>query len=87
VLGRHHVEFLDAATRARLHALCRALGGMPLVEAERLLSEGRVVDARTGEVVRWQPSVSVYPVSQRMRDRLTEVTEPTDPMQDLALRP
>lgn len=86
VLGRHHVEFLDPRARERLLALCRVLGGMPLVDAERLLADGRVVEEETGTVVRWEPSVSVYPVSQRMRDRLAEVREVADPVPALGLR-
>jgi len=70
VVARHHVEFLDPLARARLGALLRVLGGVPLAEAERALGEGRVREADTGRVVRWEPAVSVFPVSARMRARL-----------------
>jgi hypothetical protein len=46
------------------------LGGTPLAEAERALAEGRVREAETGAVVRWEPAVAVYPISGRMRERL-----------------
>lgn len=86
VLGRHHVEFLDPGARARLGALYRVLSGLPLVEAERAIADGRVVDAVSGEVVRWEPSVAVYPVSPRMRERLAAVPASTEPFPDLVLR-
>jgi acetoin utilization deacetylase AcuC-like enzyme len=70
VVGRNHVEFLDPQARARLNALLRVLGGTPLAEAERALAEGRVREAETGAVVRWEPAVAVYPISGRMRERL-----------------
>jgi hypothetical protein len=70
VVARHHVEFPDAQARARLNALLRVLGGVPLAEAEQALAEGRVREADTGAVVQWEPAVAVYPVSTRMREQL-----------------
>lgn len=78
VLGRHHVDFLDPAARARFQALLAALKGLHLVEAERALAEGRVVDA-DGRPVAWEPAVTVFPVSDRLRDRLDERKLPAAP--------
>jgi acetoin utilization deacetylase AcuC-like enzyme len=70
VLGRHHLRFLDADGQARFAALHGLLAGRPLPEAEGLLAAGRVVNADTGEVVRWEPAVTVLPISGRLRTLL-----------------
>ena len=73
VLGRHHLQFMDQAGQARFEALYELLGGMRLADAERALAEGRVTDAETGRPVRWEPAVTVLPVSKRLRERLATV--------------
>jgi acetoin utilization deacetylase AcuC-like enzyme len=85
VVGRNHVEFLDPRARARLNALLRLLGGLPLADAEQALAEGRARVAETGEAVRWEPAVAVYPVSGRMRERLRRDAAATPPFPDLVL--
>jgi acetoin utilization deacetylase AcuC-like enzyme len=70
VLGRHHLRFLSADAQARFAALQGLLAGRPLPEAEGLLAAGRVVNAETGEVVRWEPAVTVLPISGRLRTLL-----------------
>jgi acetoin utilization deacetylase AcuC-like enzyme len=65
-VGRHHLRFVDPAAQGRFEALHEALRGLPLRDAERALAEGRVVDA-AGRPVRWQPAVTVMPVSERLR--------------------
>jgi acetoin utilization deacetylase AcuC-like enzyme len=70
VLGRHHLRFLSADAQARFAALHGLLAGRPLPEAEGLLAAGRVVNAETGEVVRWEPAVTVLPISGRLRTLL-----------------
>ena len=65
-VGRHHLRCLDPAAQGRFEALQVALRGLPLREAERALAEGRVVDG-AGAVVRWEPAVTVMPVSDRLR--------------------
>jgi hypothetical protein len=62
-----HMRFLDPGDRARFDALHAVLAGMPLSQAEAVLSSGRVVDTATGEAVRWQPSLQLYPVRERLR--------------------
>jgi acetoin utilization deacetylase AcuC-like enzyme len=63
-------RFLDPAHQARLEAMRRALASLRLVEGTRAVEEGRVVDAATGESVRWEPAPMVIPVSQRLRERV-----------------
>ena len=86
MLGRNHVEFLDPLARSRLQALCGVLGGLPLSEAEEALAQGRVVESETGEVVRWEPAIAVYPASARMRERLAAVAATKAPFPALTLR-
>jgi hypothetical protein len=68
VVGRHHLRFLQPEHQAHFEALLEALRGVPLVEATRLLEAGQVVDAKTGEPVRYIPGPTVMPVSARLRD-------------------
>jgi len=72
VLGRHHLQFLDADVQARFRTLHQLLFGLPLPDAEAALAAGRVVDAGTGQPVRWEPGVAVYPVSDRLRAQLRD---------------
>jgi acetoin utilization deacetylase AcuC-like enzyme len=67
VQGRHHVQFLERDVEARFTALHELLAGLPLADAEAALAAGRVLAADSGEPVRWEPGVTVYPVSGRMR--------------------
>jgi acetoin utilization deacetylase AcuC-like enzyme len=70
VLGRHHLQFLDGGVQARFAALHTLLAGLPLPDAAAALAGGRVVDADSGEAVRWEPGVAVFPVSERLRTLL-----------------
>jgi hypothetical protein len=62
-LSRRHMRFLEPADQARFDALYQALAGLPLPQAEAALAAGRVSDAATGQPVRWEPALQVYPVS------------------------
>lgn len=79
VLGRHHMRFLDPVARRRFDALRAVLGHLSLEEASRALEQRRVIDEATGAVVRWEPSVQVYPVSPRLRQLVaTRETDAAD---------
>jgi len=84
VLGRHHLRFVDPVAKATFEALYTLLHGMPLAEAEGALAEGRVVDTKTGQVVQWEPTVTVLPVSERLRER--SATAPPQPPSSPVLR-
>jgi hypothetical protein len=71
VVGRWHMHFLDPAVQGRFDALREALDGLSLAGAERALADGRVRDADTGAVVRWEPALAVVPVSERLRAKVT----------------
>ena len=58
---------LNPEDEGRFRSLLEALRGVPLAEATRAVAEGRVVDARTGEVAAWKPAPMVIPVSRRLR--------------------
>ncbi len=79
VLGRHQMRFVDPEARARFETLHATLRDLPLVDAVRALEEGRVIDDATGEAVRWEGAVQVYPVSDRLRELVGRTTAtPTD---------
>jgi acetoin utilization deacetylase AcuC-like enzyme len=69
-IGRHHMRFLEPGAQARFEALVELLEPLPLVEADRALAEGRVVDEVTGGTVRWEPAPMVIPVSPRLKEQL-----------------
>lgn len=71
VVGRWHMRFLDPAAQARFEALREVLDGLPLADAERALAGGRVRDAASGAIVRWEPAPAVVPVSERLRAQVT----------------
>jgi len=66
--SRSLVRFLDPVDEARFRALRRALDGIPLADATRLVEEGRVVDEHTGEPVGWEGGAMVLPVTDGLRD-------------------
>jgi hypothetical protein len=66
-LSRRHMSFLEPAAQARFDALHDVLASLPLPQAEEALSAGRVVAAATGQPVRWEPALQVYPVSERLK--------------------
>jgi acetoin utilization deacetylase AcuC-like enzyme len=66
-VGRHRLRFLEPEDQARFEALQEAVAGMSLADADRAIAEGRVVDAATGEPVRWRPGPMVVPVSGRLK--------------------
>jgi hypothetical protein len=68
--GRKLMRSLDPADEARLRALRAVLDRLPLAEATHAMESGRVIDTRTGEPAVWEPRPLVFPVSQRLRERL-----------------
>ncbi len=72
--GSGFLTFLDADARARFKALLHLFRATPLPAATRAVAEGRVIDARTGEVVKWRPSPMVLPVSEKLARRLSSET-------------
>jgi acetoin utilization deacetylase AcuC-like enzyme len=67
VLGRHFVRFVDPKAGERFDALFRLLAPLGLHGATRALEQGGVVDETTGETVRWESALQVYPVSEKMK--------------------
>ncbi|HUF79431.1 MAG TPA: histone deacetylase [Thermoanaerobaculia bacterium] len=64
------LRFLEPEDAARFDALREALAGRPLAEATRAVEDGRVVDAATGEPLRWHPVPMLMAVSGRLKERL-----------------
>ncbi|MFP3941496.1 MAG: histone deacetylase [Thermoanaerobaculia bacterium] len=71
-----YLRFLHPEDAARFRAFRRAVGHLPLGEATRAVDQGRVVDAATGEPVRWEPVPMLLPVSERLQGRLAPRGEP-----------
>jgi acetoin utilization deacetylase AcuC-like enzyme len=69
--GRKYLRLLEPADEAFLRGLETALHGLPLSEATHSVEQRRVVDARTGRAVAWRNMPMVYPVTDRLRDRVT----------------
>ena len=64
------LRYLEPEDAARYDAFRETLAGIPMPEATRAVDEGRVLDAATGEPVRWQPVPMLMAVSDRLKERL-----------------
>ncbi len=70
-LGQHRLRFLEPEDQARFETLRDVVAGMSLAAADRAIEEGHVVDAATGQPVRWRPAPMVVPVSGRLKALVT----------------
>lgn len=70
-VGAHHLKFLEPRAQGRFEALRQALRALGVARANLAIEAGAVVDDRSGEPVRWEPSVTVLPVSDRLRAVVT----------------
>ncbi len=68
--ARGELRFLDPRREGLFRSFQRALGTLPLGEATRAASDGRVRDAATGEAIRWPPSTMILPLAGSLRQRL-----------------
>lgn len=73
--GNRYLHFLEPEAQARFEALREILEPLGLGEASRVLDEGRVRDAATGESVAWVPAPMLLPVSERLGKRFGEAYE------------
>ncbi len=62
-----YLFFLKPVARARFAALAEVMRDLPLAEATQAIAAGRVVDAETGEVFRWQPEPMIAPISDKLK--------------------
>ncbi len=67
--GRRLLRLLDPDDEARIASLEEALGDRSLSEATRLVAEGKVVDAETGEPFAWRPMVMILPTREELAAR------------------
>jgi hypothetical protein len=72
---RHDFRFADAARQGRFEALLRDLAGMPLLEATRAVTEGRV--SLDGETYRWSPDLMVGPAQHQDPSEVARVRDET----------
>ena len=63
-------RFLSPVRQGRFEALRQALSGLPLAEASRLVSEGRVRDGATEQALLWEPAEMVAATSTDVRHYL-----------------
>jgi len=68
-VGHRHLQFVEPEAQARYEALRRALRELDLASGNRLLNEGGVIDAKTGQRVFWEPVPMVVAVSQTLLER------------------
>jgi len=68
--GKRLLRFLSPEHEGLFQAIQAALAPFPLDEATAAFEEGRVVDAATGQVFRWQPMAMVLPVTDRLQQQL-----------------
>ena len=68
--GRKTMRFLKPEDEGLYRAFEKTFEGVPLAYAAEAVLAGRVVDARTGQPVRWQPAPMIFPVSDRLKERV-----------------
>jgi acetoin utilization deacetylase AcuC-like enzyme len=71
-VSRRYARFLHPEHEASYRALESAFTGMPLPDASAALGDGRVVSARDGTPVSWEPYPMVIPVSDRLRRHVSD---------------
>ena len=69
--GRKYLRFLSPGDEAFMRALEKALAGTPLPEATHAVEQNRVVNARTGRFVSWRSMPMVFPVTDRLQERIS----------------
>ncbi len=75
VVAERHLRFMREADRRRFEWIRRATSELGLGQAARAVEEGRVVERRTGEPVRWSDVLMVVPVSQALKGALDARTD------------
>lgn len=69
--GRKYLRFLSPEDEAFMRALEKALAGIPLPEATHAVEQKRVVNARTGSFVAWRSMPMVFPVTDRLQEKIS----------------
>lgn len=69
--GRKYLRFLSPEDEAFMRALEKALAAIPLPEATHAVEQRRVVNARTGRFVTWRSMPMVFPVTDRLKERIS----------------
>jgi acetoin utilization deacetylase AcuC-like enzyme len=67
--SNRYLRFLHPEDAATFDAVADAVAGLPLAAATRAVEEGRVVDAKTREPLRWRPMPMVLVVSEALMRR------------------
>ncbi len=64
------LAFFKSSTRASFEALLELFRDTPLPRATVAVADGRVVDADTGEVFRWQPEPMILPLTECLKRKM-----------------
>ena len=64
------LTFLQPESEARFHLMQSALEGCSLAEATKIVHTEHLVYAETGEPYCWEPAPMIFPVSNRLRERI-----------------
>lgn len=65
-----NLRFLSPEDEGLVRSVRAALDGLPLVEASQAVTEGWVVDTRTGRPFVWTPKPMVLPVTERLKGQV-----------------
>ena len=68
VKGKKFLRFVDPVDEAWFRNVHEALEEIPLAAATNAVSEGRVMDAASGQQAIWHPMSMVLPISDRLHD-------------------
>ncbi len=72
--ARSLATFYDPGDEGAFMLLEDLVRGRTIAEVTESISEGKVVDPRSGEPIRWRPARMVIPVSERLKQRLASPT-------------
>jgi hypothetical protein len=71
-LGRRHLRFIRLEDSVIYEAMHAALGRLDLAAATQAIEDGRLLDAATGQPVRWHTPQMILPVSERLSAQLAK---------------
>ncbi len=70
-ISRPLASCADPEIEGRFRAVQKAVSGMDLLQATLAVESGKVIDEATGQVVPWQPSRLIIPVSEELKKELS----------------
>jgi hypothetical protein len=74
-LGRRHLMFVHSEDARSYAAISRAVSGLALAEATKVIDDAMLMNMSDNSPVRWHTPLMVLPVNEDLRDRLGAVDE------------